>query len=86
MLITFLKTAILIYFSLLHRILAYSVTSPPFDFVSCDFQVRNRAIEAGALRALEAGIVSGDDDASLHCLKALFSATADMSFLAIIAR
>ena len=48
--------------------------------------MRNRAIEAGALRALEAGIVSGDDDASLHCLKALFSATADISFLTVIAR
>ena len=48
--------------------------------------MRNRAIEGGALRALEAGIVSGDDDASLHCLKALFSATADISFLTVIAR
>ena len=48
--------------------------------------MRNRVIEAGALRALEAGVVSGDDSASLHCLKALFSASTDISFLTVIAR
>jgi hypothetical protein len=64
------------------RILAARTTS---NLVLCE-QVRRRAIDAGALRALEAGIVSGDADASLHCLKALFSASTDKSFLVVVAR
>lgn len=63
------------------RIMAARTTS---NLILC-MQVRKRTIAAGGLRALEAGIISGDPDASLHCLKALFSAAAETSFLTVIA-
>ena len=39
----------------------------------------HKTLHAGALPSLEAGIVSGDDFAALHCLKALFEATAEVT-------
>ena len=40
----------------------------------------------GALNALAAGILSLDDEAALHCLKAVFYASSQIKFLTIIGR
>jgi hypothetical protein len=51
-------------------------------------QVRSRAVEAGALKALETGMLSGEREMSLHCLRAIFSAATDPFpfFVVLIAR
>ena len=47
---------------------------------------RDVAIEAGALFTLQAGIISGNADASRHCLKALFSACKNVPLMPSIAK
>ena len=49
-------------------------------------EVRDKAIEAGALGALQAGIESGNEDAASHCLRALFSSSKDLKILIFIAQ
>ena len=53
-------------------------------FVFIIRQVQWKSIEAGALKALEAGLLMGGE-AALHCLKAMLSAPTDSSFLVAIA-
>lgn len=50
--------------------------------------MRSRAVEAGALKALETGLLLGEREMSLHCLKAIFSAATDPFpfFVVLIAR
>jgi hypothetical protein len=48
--------------------------------------VGHPTLEAGALRALEAGVVSGDPAAALHCLKAVFHATQEVPFLPMVGK
>ena len=38
-------------------------------------EVGHQTLEAGALKSLEAGVDSGDDEAALQCLKAIFLAS-----------
>jgi len=49
-------------------------------------ETREKAIEAGALATLQAGIVSGSEEASLHCLKALFSVCKVARLLPVVAK
>ena len=53
------------------RIMAARTTS---NLVLCP-EVGHQTLEAGALKSLEAGVDSGDDEAALQCLKAIFLAS-----------
>lgn len=55
------------------------------NLVLCDV-VREKAIAAGAINVLEAGVQLKDDEASLQCLKALFSACSNTNFLVVMSK
>ena len=63
------------------RLLAARTTS---NILFC-LDTREKAIDAGALATLQAGIMSGSEDASLHCLKALFSVCKVAHLLPVVA-
>ena len=60
--------------------------SPPLSNLLFSADTREVAIEEGALFTLQAGIISGNADASRHCLKALFSACKNVPLMPIIAK
>ena len=64
------------------RVIAARTTA---NMVLCP-TVGHPTLEAGALRALEAGVVSGDPAAALHCLKAVFHATQEVPFLPMVGK
>ena len=64
------------------RVMAARTTA---NMVLCE-SVGHAALEAGALRSLEAGVVSGDPTAALHCLKAVLHASQEVKFLPLVGR